>query len=72
MGTIMMALQGIGEYARRDLLSFVGVKKEYGKSGRIICTHEGTITDVDIDEGLSMKKSIQQNEVDVFQAMTGI
>ncbi|MFR1800541.1 MAG: 6-phosphofructokinase [Faecalispora jeddahensis] len=54
----------MGYYAVETLLQ--------GKSGRIICTHEGTITDVDIDEGLSMKKSIQQNEVDVFQAMTGI
>lgn len=43
-----------------------------GKSGRIICTQNGMLTDVDIDEGLSMKKSIQQGEVDVFQAMTGI
>ena len=54
----------MGYYAVETLLQ--------GQSGRIICTHEGTITDVDIDEGLSMKKSIQQNEVDVFQAMTGI
>ena len=54
----------MGYYAVETLLQ--------GKSGRIICTHEGTITDVDIDECLSMKKSIQQNEVDVFQAMTGI
>lgn len=43
-----------------------------GKSGRIICTHSGIITDVDINEGLAMKKSIQQEEVDVLQAMTGI
>ena len=43
-----------------------------GKSGRIICTQNGMLTDVDIDEGLPMEKSIQQGEVDVFQAMTGI
>ena len=43
-----------------------------GKSGRIICTQNGMLTDVDIDEGLAMEKSIQQGEVDVFQAMTGI
>ena len=36
----------MGYYAVETLLQ--------GKSGRIICTHEGTITDVDIDEGLSM------------------
>ena len=43
-----------------------------GKSGRIICTQNGMLTDVDIDEGLALEKSIQQGEVDVFQAMTGI
>ena len=43
-----------------------------GKNNRIVCTHEGGYTDVDIDEGLEMKKSIQQMEVDVLDAMTGI
>ena len=43
-----------------------------GKSNRIICTHDGGFTDVDISEGLSMKKGIQQMEVDVLAAMTGI
>ena len=43
-----------------------------GKNNRIVCTHEGGYTDVDIDEGLSMCKSIQQMEVDVLDAMTGI
>ena len=43
-----------------------------GKNNRIVCTHEGGITDLDIDEGLNMKKSIQQIEFDVLAAMTGI
>ena len=43
-----------------------------GKSGRIICTQNGMLTDVDIDEGFAMEESIQPGEVDVFQAMTGI
>ena len=43
-----------------------------GKTNRIVCTHDGGYTDVDIDEGLEMKKSIQQMEVDVLDAMTGI
>ena len=43
-----------------------------GKTNRIVCTREGGISDVDIDEGLSMKKSIQQIEFDVLAAMTGI
>ena len=43
-----------------------------GKTNRIVCTHEGGYKDVDIDEGLALKKSIQQMEVDVLAAMTGI
>ena len=43
-----------------------------GKSNRIVCTREGGITDVDIDEGLAMKKGVQQIEFDVLTAMTGI
>ena len=43
-----------------------------GKTNRIVCTQEGGFTDVDIDEGLIMKKGIQQMEVDVLAAMTGI
>ena len=42
-----------------------------GKTNRIVCTLEGRFTDVDIDEGLAMEKSIQQMEVDVLAAMTG-
>jgi 6-phosphofructokinase 1 len=43
-----------------------------GKNNRIVCTHEGGFTDIDIDEGLSRVKNIQQMEVDVLAAMTGI
>jgi 6-phosphofructokinase 1 len=43
-----------------------------GKTNRIVCTKNGLFTDVDIDEALNMKKSIQQMEVDVLAAMTGI
>ena len=43
-----------------------------GKTNRIVCTHQGTFTDVDIDEGLAMQKCIQKMEVDVLAAMTGI
>ena len=41
-----------------------------GKTNRIVCTHEGGSVDIDIDEGLAMKKSIQQMEVNVLAAMT--
>ena len=43
-----------------------------GKTNRIVCTHEGRYTDVDIDQALAMSKSVQQMEVDVLAAMTGI
>lgn len=43
-----------------------------GKTNRIICTRDGRFTDVDIQEGLSMKRDIQSMEVDVLAAMTGL
>ena len=43
-----------------------------GKTNRIVCTSEGSFVDVDIEEGLAMEKGIQQMEVDVLGAMTGI
>ena len=43
-----------------------------GKTNKIICTNRGTFMDVDIEEGLAMERGIQQMEVDVLGAMTGI
>ena len=43
-----------------------------GKTNRIICTNGGCFTDVDVQEGLKMRRDIQQIEVDVLAAMTGI
>lgn len=43
-----------------------------GKTNRIVCTKNGSFTDIDIDEGLAMKKKIQRMEVEVLAAMTGI
>lgn len=43
-----------------------------GKSNRIVCTHDGGFTDIDMDEGLAMKKNMQAIEVDVLAAMTGL
>ena len=43
-----------------------------GKNNRIVCTKNGSFTDIDIDEGLSMHKKIQRMEVEVLAAMTGI
>ena len=43
-----------------------------GKTNRVVCTNNGRFTDVDVDEALDMKRSIQKIEVDVLAAMTGI
>ncbi len=43
-----------------------------GKTNRIVCTHDGHFTDVDIDEGLAKERRIQKMEVEVLAAMTGI
>ena len=43
-----------------------------GKTNRIICIHDGAVGDIDLEEGLSMHRGIQQMEVDVLAAMTGI
>ncbi len=43
-----------------------------GKTNRIICTKNGRFQDVDVDEALEMSRKIQQIEVDVLAAMTGI
>ena len=43
-----------------------------GKNNRIISIQEGGLTDVDIVEGLNMKRNIQPIEVDALAAMTGI
>lgn len=43
-----------------------------GKTNRVVCTHGGKLIDVDIDDGLKMTRSIQNMEVDVLAAMTGI
>lgn len=42
-----------------------------GKTNRVVCTQNGSFTDLDIEEGLSMKRSVPQMELDVLDAMTG-
>lgn len=42
------------------------------KTNRVICTTQGCFIDVDIQEGLQMKRNIQSIEIDVLGAMTGI
>ena len=43
-----------------------------GLTNRIVCTHEGGFTHVDMDEGLATTKNMQVMEMDVLDAMTGL
>ncbi len=43
-----------------------------GKTNRIVCTEKGSFTDIDIDDGLARVRGIQNMEVNVLAAMTGI
>ena len=41
-----------------------------GKSNRIVCMQENKVTDVDIEEGLSMKKSISDELIELAKKLT--
>jgi 6-phosphofructokinase 1 len=41
-------------------------------TNRIVCTHDGGYTHVDMDEGLATHKHMQVMEMDVLAAMTGL
>ena len=43
-----------------------------GKTNRIVCTSGGKFLDLDIDEGLSQERTMQDMELQVLSAMTGI
>ena len=43
-----------------------------GKTNRVICSHDDAISDVDIDEGLSMDKTLNPEEYAVMEAMSGV
>lgn len=43
-----------------------------GKNNRVICARAGAMVDIDILEGLSMKKGLNQQQYEVLEAMTGI
>ena len=76
--TILGHIQRGGSPSGRDRVNatkmgyLAVVKLLEGKTNRIICTRNGTFQDVDIQEGLQMKRSIQSMEVDVLTALTGI
>ena len=43
-----------------------------GKTNRVICSQAGKMVDIDINEGLSMKKGLNKQQYMVLEAMTGI
>ena len=43
-----------------------------GKTNRVICARHGGMVDVDIDEGLSMKKGLNPQQLAALEAMTGL
>ena len=43
-----------------------------GKTNRVICARNGGMMDLDILEGLAMKKGLNAQQYEVLEAMTGI
>lgn len=43
-----------------------------GKTNRVVCSQHGEMVDVDIEEGLSMKKGLNMHQTAVLEAMTGL
>lgn len=43
-----------------------------GKTNRVICAKHGDMVDVDLEEGLSMKKGLNTQQLDALAAMTGL
>ena len=43
-----------------------------GKTNRVICARAGAMVDIDIMEGLAMKKGLNEQQYAVLKAMTGI
>lgn len=43
-----------------------------GKTNRVICAKHGGMIDVDIEEGLSMKKTLNEQQLAALNAMTGL
>lgn len=43
-----------------------------GKTNRVICAKQGGMIDVDIEEGLSMKKTLNEQQLAALNAMTGL
>ena len=76
--TVLGHIQRGGSPTARDRVAatkmgYLAVKLlQEGKTNRIVCTHGGGFTDIDMDEGLASTKKMQTMEMDVLSAMTGL
>ena len=52
-------------------IMLAGVLAE-GMTNRVICVRDDQIVNVDIDEGLAMKKTLNAEEFEVMTVMTGV
>ena len=43
-----------------------------GRTNRLVCTVRGVLKDVDLAEGLAMKKTLSEQQYRVLEAMTGV
>ena len=43
-----------------------------GKTNRVICAKQGSMIDIDIADGLCMKKGLNEQQMDALEAMTGV
>ena len=43
-----------------------------GRTNRLVCVERGILKDVDLSEGLSMKKNLSEQQYRVLEAMTGV
>ena len=76
--TILGYMQRGGAPTCKDRVyaSIMGAKAvellEEGKTNRVICAKDDQIIDLDIDEGLAMKKTLNSEEFKVMTVMTGM
>ena len=43
-----------------------------GRTNRVICSNDDKVFDLDIDEGLAMTKTLNPEEYEVMEAMSGV
>ena len=76
--TVLGHIQRGGDPTARDRVAatkmgYLAVELlKQGLTNRIVCTHEGGFTHVDMDKGRATTKNMQIMEMDVLDAMTGL